>query len=75
MKELKGTKTEKNLMEAFSGESQARNKYSYYASKAKKMATSRLLLSLKKLPIMKKSMQSYGSNICITVRLLLLWRI
>ena len=36
MKELKGTKTEKNLMEAFSGESQARNKYSYYASKAKK---------------------------------------
>ncbi len=34
--ELKGTKTEKNLMEAFSGESQARNKYIYYASKAKK---------------------------------------
>ena len=36
MKELKGTKTEKNLMEAFAGESQARNKYSYYASKARK---------------------------------------
>ena len=36
MKELKGTKTEKNLMEAFAGESQARNKYTYYASKAKK---------------------------------------
>ena len=36
MKELKGTKTERNLMEAFAGESQARNKYSYYASKAKK---------------------------------------
>lgn len=36
MKELKGTKTEKNLMEAFAGESQARNKYSYFASKAKK---------------------------------------
>lgn len=36
MKELKGTKTEKNLQEAFAGESQARNKYSYYASKAKK---------------------------------------
>ncbi len=34
--ELKGTKTEKNLMEAFAGESQARNKYTYYASKAKK---------------------------------------
>ncbi len=36
MKNLKGTKTEANLQEAFSGESQARNKYSYYASKAKK---------------------------------------
>ena len=36
MKELKGTKTEQNLMTAFAGESQARNKYSYYASKAKK---------------------------------------
>lgn len=33
---LKGTKTEKNLMTAFAGESQARNKYTYYASKAKK---------------------------------------
>ena len=34
--ELKGSKTEKNLMTAFSGESEARNKYTYYASKAKK---------------------------------------
>ena len=34
--ELKGSKTEKNLMEAFTGESQARSKYTYYASKAKK---------------------------------------
>ena len=34
--ELKGSKTEKNLMEAFAGESMARNKYTYYASKAKK---------------------------------------
>lgn len=36
MKELKGTKTEKNLLEAFAGESMARNKYDYFASKAKK---------------------------------------
>ena len=36
MKELKGTKTEQNLMTAFAGESQARNKYTYFASKAKK---------------------------------------
>lgn len=34
--ELKGSKTEANLWTAFSGESQARNKYTYYASKAKK---------------------------------------
>ena len=34
--ELKGSKTEQNLMAAFAGESQARNKYSYFASKAKK---------------------------------------
>lgn len=36
MKDLKGTKTEKNLMEAFAGESKAHTKYSYYASKARK---------------------------------------
>lgn len=36
MKDLKGTKTEANLMAAFAGESQARNKYTYYASKARK---------------------------------------
>ena len=34
--EFKGSKTEKNLMEAFAGESQARNKYTYFASQAKK---------------------------------------
>ena len=34
--DLKGTKTEKNLMDAFTGESMARNKYTYFASKAKK---------------------------------------
>lgn len=36
MSKLKGTKTKKNLLTAFAGESMARNKYSYYASKAKK---------------------------------------
>ena len=35
-KSLKGTQTEKNLMAAFAGESQARNKYTYFASQAKK---------------------------------------
>lgn len=36
MAELKGSKTEKNLITAFAGESQARNRYTYYASQAKK---------------------------------------
>ncbi len=36
MPQLKGSKTEQNLMTAFAGESQARNKYTYYASRAKK---------------------------------------
>jgi len=36
MKSLKGTKTEKNLLLSFAGESQARNRYSYFASQAKK---------------------------------------
>jgi rubrerythrin len=36
MADLKGTQTEKNLLTAFSGESQARNRYTYFASKAKK---------------------------------------
>jgi len=36
MKNIKGTQTEKNLLAAFAGESQARNRYSYFASKAKK---------------------------------------
>jgi len=36
MKSLKGTKTEANLLKAFAGESQARNRYTYFASQAKK---------------------------------------
>ena len=44
--ELKGSKTEKNLMEAFAGESQARNKYTYFASKALVMSHILALSSL-----------------------------
>ena len=58
--ELKGSKTEQNLMTAFAGESQARNKYTYFASKAKKKDMSKLLLYSKKLQIMKKNMQKCG---------------
>lgn len=60
--ELKGSKTEKNLMEAFAGESQARNKYTYFASKAKKKVMFKLVRFLRKLPITKKNMQRFGSN-------------
>lgn len=42
MSKYAGTKTEKNLMEAFAGESQARNKYTYYASHAKKAGLEQL---------------------------------
>lgn len=45
--EFKGSKTEANLMAAFAGESQARNKYTYYASQAKRTAMSRLQISSK----------------------------
>ena len=41
MSKYAGTQTEKNLQAAFAGESQARNKYTYFASKAKKKAMSR----------------------------------
>lgn len=39
--ELKGSRTEQNLLTAFAGESQARNKYDYFASKAKKKVTTK----------------------------------
>jgi len=65
MKELKGTKTEQNLMTAFAGESQARNKYTYYAAQAKKMVLFKLVKFLKKLQIMKRNTQKYGLNICM----------
>ena len=60
---LAGTKTEKNLMEAFAGESQARNKYTYFALlKLEKKDMSKLQLYLKKQHKMKKNMQKCGSN-------------
>ena len=52
--ELKGSKTEANLMEAFAGESQARNKYTYYASQAKKDGYVQIT--------MKKNTQKSGLN-------------
>ena len=59
MKDLKGTKTEKNLWDAFSGESQARTKYTYFAKVAKKKGMNKFQdFSLKQLK-MKKNMLNY----------------
>ncbi len=56
-------KTEQNLMTAFAGESQARNKYTYFASKAKKEGYEQIAAIFKKHLIMKKkSMQKCGLN-------------
>ena len=52
--EFKGSKTEANLHTAFAGESEARNKYTYYAGIAKKKAIIRSLLFLKKLQVTRK---------------------
>lgn len=69
MKELKGTKTEANLLEAFSGESQARNKYTYYASKAKKTDMSKSPSFFLKQQRTKRSMLRFGLSFFITVYL------
>lgn len=60
--ELKGSKTEQNLMTAFAGESQARNKYTILRAKQKKKDMSKLQLYFKKQLTMKKNMQKCGSN-------------
>lgn len=75
MKELKGTKTEKNLLEAFAGESQARNKYTYYASKAKKDGYEQIAAIFEETANNEKEHAKLCSNICIMARLLLPWRI
>ena len=54
--QLKGSKTEKNLLTAFAGEAQARNRYSFFASHEKKKILNKYLPSLSKLQTMKKNM-------------------
>lgn len=70
--ELKGSKTEKNLMEAFAGESQARNKYTYYASQAKKEGYVQISKILKQQLKMKKNTQNCGLNCSTTDKSLIL---
>ena len=58
MPSLKGTQTEKNLLIAFAGESMARNRYTYFASVAKKEGYVLISAMFKRLLIRKKNMQS-----------------
>lgn len=60
--ELKGSKTEANLLAAFAGESQARNKYTYYASKAKKDGYVQIAKILKRPQTTKRSTQKSGGS-------------
>ena len=62
MKSLKGTKTEKNLLEAFAGESMARNKYTWFGIVARKQAMIKSLNYLRKPLIMKKLTLICGSR-------------
>lgn len=62
--DLKGTKTEKNLWEAFAGESMARSKYTYYASRAKKMGMYKSANCSKKPHSTNRSTPKSGSNFC-----------
>ena len=66
--ELKGTKTEKNLMEAFAGESQARNKYTFFASMAKKEGYEQRAAIFGRPPAMRRSTQRSGSSCCAAAR-------
>ena len=63
MSSLKGTQTEKNLLIAFAGESQARNRYTFFASAAKKDGFEAIGKYSKKLPPKKKNMQ----NVCLNI--------
>ena len=66
--ELKGTKTEKNLMEAFAGESMARNKYTFFASVARKEGYEQLAAIFEETAGTRKSTPSCGSRPCAAAR-------
>ena len=71
--ELKGSKTEKNLMEAFAGESQSRNKYTYFASQAKKDGYEQIAAIFQETADNEKNMPRCGSRPYQAVRFLALW--
>ena len=61
-KSVKGTQTEKNLLTSFAGESQARMRYTYFASAAKKEGYEQISAISPKRPTRKKNMQNVCSN-------------
>ncbi len=62
-KSIKGTQTEKNLMISFAGESQARNRYTYFASVAKKEGLVQISHIFKKRPLRKKNTPNAFSSL------------
>lgn len=62
MNKYAGTQSEKNLMTAFAGESEARNKYTFFASVAKKQGFEQIAALFLKTLITKKNMPSCGSR-------------
>ena len=60
--DLKGSKTEANLMAAFAGESQARNKYTYYASKARKEGYNQIADLFEETAKTRRNTPRFGSN-------------
>lgn len=62
MKSVKGTETEKNLLKAFAGESQARNRYTYFASRARKDGFVQIADIFEKPRIRRRSMRNVSSS-------------
>lgn len=68
MKPLKGSRTEANLMAAFAGETQARTKYTYYASQAKKDGYVQISKIFEETAANEKNTQKSGSSCCTAVQ-------
>lgn len=66
--EFKGSRTQANLMAAFAGESQARNKYTYYASKAKKDGYEQIAAIFTETADNERSTRRSGSRSCTTAQ-------
>lgn len=68
--ELKGSKTEQNLMAAFAGESQARNKYTYYAQMAREEGMEQIADIFEEQLVTDRNMQNYGLKHYMVIKFL-----